>query len=206
MDGPDPKQVVRSGYNAASFRYRGDDADAGKYRPWLDLLRSRLRAGSAVLDLGCGCGVPVARELDAAGYDVTGVDISDVQIERARRLVPRAAFLRCDFVDLVFEDDSFDAVACFYALIHVPRPEQPVLLERVACWLRPGGVLLATVGNTAWTGTQDSWLGGDASMWWSHPDADTYRRWLTDAGLTVIDERFVPEGTSGHLYVAAERP
>jgi ubiquinone/menaquinone biosynthesis C-methylase UbiE len=205
VDVPDPKAVVRAGYDAVSCRYRADDAGTGQYEPWLDLLLQRLQIGSAVLDLGCGCGVPVARELAAAGHDVTGVDISDVQIERARRLVPRASFIRSDFAELTFEDESFDAIATFYALIHVPLPEQPSLLARMARWLRPGALLVATVGHTAWTGTEDAWLGGTAAMWWSHAGADDYRAWFADAGLVIIDDQFVPEGTGGHRYLAAER-
>jgi cyclopropane fatty-acyl-phospholipid synthase-like methyltransferase len=51
----------------------------------------RVSAGSAVLDLGGGCGVPVARRL-APRYAMTGVDLSPVQIERASE----AARNRCE--------------------------------------------------------------------------------------------------------------
>ncbi len=54
----------------------------------------------------------------------TGVDISDVQVERARRLVPGAVFLRADATDLDFPSGSFDAVVCLYALIHMPLDRQ----------------------------------------------------------------------------------
>jgi 2-polyprenyl-3-methyl-5-hydroxy-6-metoxy-1,4-benzoquinol methylase len=49
-----------------------------------------------VLDLGCGAGVPVAREMIARGFKVTGVDISAQQIEQARRNVPEAQFIEGD--------------------------------------------------------------------------------------------------------------
>ena len=62
--------------------YRSDDAGEGRYAPWLAALRERLPAGGAVLDLGCGCGVPVARSLAAAGYQVTGVDRYRGQLAR----------------------------------------------------------------------------------------------------------------------------
>jgi len=48
-----------------------------------------LPSGDMVLDLGCGCGIPVAQEL-AQHFQVTGVDLSEVQIARARQLVPQA--------------------------------------------------------------------------------------------------------------------
>ena len=80
-------EAVRQGYNALSYRYRSGAAEPGRYAPWLAELAERLPPRAAVLDLGCGCGVPVARSLASAGHLVTGVDVSDVQIERARMLV-----------------------------------------------------------------------------------------------------------------------
>ncbi|PWR06533.1 hypothetical protein DKT68_22055 [Micromonospora acroterricola] len=96
MGSDDERDLVRRGYDALSYRYRADDADDGQYAPWLVGLHRRLPASAAALDLGCGCGVPVARFLADAGHHVTGVDISDVQIERARHLVPTGTFLRAD--------------------------------------------------------------------------------------------------------------
>jgi ubiquinone/menaquinone biosynthesis C-methylase UbiE len=201
----DPSDLVRSGYNALSRHYRGDDDTTEQYDRWLADLLVRLPEPGHVLDIGCGCGVPVARRLTAAGHQVTGVDISDVQIERARSLVPDATFIRADATALDFPPETFDAVVCLYALIHMPLGQQPHLLHNIARWLRPQGWLLATTGQDAWTGTEDNWLGGPAPMWWSHTDATTYRSWLHQSGLQVTDQQFVPEGDSGHALFWAHR-
>jgi ubiquinone/menaquinone biosynthesis C-methylase UbiE len=201
----DPTDLVRSAYNALSRHYRGDDDTTEQYDRWLTDLLARLLEHRHVLDIGCGCGVPVARRLAAAGHQVTGVDISDVQIERARSLVPDATFIRADAAVLDLPDESFDAVVCLYALIHMPLDQQPRLLHNIARWLRPGGWLLATTGQDAWTGTEDNWLGGPATMWWSHTDATTYRSWLHQSGLQVTEQRFIPEGDSGHALFWARR-
>ena len=206
MGTDDERDLVRRGYDALSYHYRSDDADDGQYAPWLADLHRRLRASAAVLDLGCGCGVPVARFLANAGHHVTGVDISGVQIERARRLVPIGTFLRADATRLDLPPASFDAVVCLYALIHMPLVDQSGLIHRIATWLRPGGWLLATVGDDAWTGTEDNWLGGPATMWWSHADASTYRSWLRQAALTITSEELIPEGDSAHTLFWAQRP
>ncbi|MFD1544868.1 class I SAM-dependent methyltransferase [Nonomuraea guangzhouensis] len=198
--------LVRHGYNELSYLYRGDEDDDGEYAPWLEELHSRLPPRASVLDLGCGCGVPVARSLAAAGHGVTGVDLSDVQIERARRLVPAATFVRGDATALDLPDASFDAVVCLYTLIHLPLERQPRLIERIAAWLRPSGLLLATAGWEPWTGTEDGWLGGATPMWWSHTDVATYRSWLREAGLEIISEEFIPEGDSGHALFWARKP
>lgn len=199
----DLKAGVRRGYDLVSRAYRADNAAEGEYAEWLDLLESRVPPPAKLLDLGCGCGVPVARRL-ASRYEVIGVDLSPVQIERARALVPAATFVCADMASLDFADASFDAVVCLYSIIHLPLEEQPGFLGNIGRWLRPGGVLIATVGHGAWTGVERDWLGvpgGD--MWWDHADAATYRRWIADAGLIIEDERFVPDGKGGHVFVIA---
>jgi 2-polyprenyl-3-methyl-5-hydroxy-6-metoxy-1,4-benzoquinol methylase len=206
MTADDETDLARRGYNTLSYHYRRDDAAEGRYAPWIADLKRRLPSAGAVLDLGCGCGVPVARILAASGYQVTGVDISEVQIGRARRLVPAGTFLRADATQVGFPAESFDAIVCLYALIHMPLAAQPRLLRRAASWLRPSGWLLAVAGHSAWTGTEDNWLGGHALMWWSHADAGTYRRWLEQAGLEITAEAFVPEGDGGHALFWARRP
>ncbi|HAF09323.1 MAG TPA: class I SAM-dependent methyltransferase [Chloroflexi bacterium] len=201
----DPKTVVRRGYDIVSRAYRADNAAEEGYAEWLDLLEARVPPPAKVLDLGCGCGVPVARRLSPR-YDVTGVDFSRVQIERARTLVPTATFKCADMTTLEFPEGAFDVVVCLFSIIHVPVAEQPAFLRSIARWLRPGGVLIATAGHGAWTGSESGWLGvpgGD--MWWSHADAETYRKWFADAGLIIEEDRFVPEGSGGHVFLVASR-
>jgi 2-polyprenyl-3-methyl-5-hydroxy-6-metoxy-1,4-benzoquinol methylase len=185
---------VRRGYDAVSVRYDQEYGGEAKYSAWLSELSERIPQGGAVLDLGCGSGLPVARNLSAAGFLVTGVDFSEVQIRRARELVPTAEFLRADISDVGFGAESFDAVVSFFALIHLPLDEQSSLLHRIAGWLRPGGVFVATAGYWAWTGYEDNWLGGGAPMWWSQADLASYRAWICQAGLLIDREEFVPEG------------
>jgi len=104
-----PVEVVRRGYDALSWRYRGDDADAEQYKPWIAALIDALDPGSQVIDLGCGCGVPAARDVTAAGHLVTGVDVSEVQIRRARQLVPDATFICADATTVQLPSESYDA-------------------------------------------------------------------------------------------------
>jgi 2-polyprenyl-3-methyl-5-hydroxy-6-metoxy-1,4-benzoquinol methylase len=201
---------VRAGYNVLSRAYRADTADEAtqrQYAEWLGYALDRVPVGGDVLDLGCGNGIPASKGLSDNGFRVTGVDLSDTMVDRARELVPEATFLRGDITEVDFASASFDAVVSFYALIHVPMSDQPDVIARAAHWLRPGGTFVATVGHTAWTGTETDWLGGGVDMWWSHPDAATYRAWIESAGLTIDEERFVPEGTGGHsLFVATRTP
>jgi len=203
------RDLVRRGYDAISRAYRDDDgrASAGtdestdQYARWVDDLAQLLASRARVLDLGCGAGVPATKLLAERGFDVLGVDISAVQVERARRLVSGASFEQADMATWEHEPGTFDAVVSFYALIHLPIQDQRNLLPRIRRWLRPGGYLLAIVGFERWTGIEE-YLG--APMFWDHADRETYLAWLTEAGLTPLWDRFVPEGSVGHTLVLAQ--
>lgn len=202
-----PKDIVKQGYDRISHAYRADDAEVegSDYAAWLDELIPLLEEGVPVLDLGCGCGLPATLIL-SHHFQATGVDLSPVQIERARKLVPDARFLCADMTALDFPPESFAAIVSLYAIIHVPLAEQLPLLHRLSRWLRPGGYLLLTAGHTSWTGTEENWLdvkGG--TMYWSHADAATYRRWLASLGFSLLHERFIPEDDSGHSLFLARK-
>ena len=203
-----PKDIVREGYDKVSHVYRADTFDSAEdpnYGQCIDLLLSHVPDGCRLLDLGCGCGVPAAQKL-AANHDVIGVDISPVQIERARTLVPAAEFVCADMTTVGFPPEGFDAIISLYAIIHVPLEEQPDLFRRIRAWLKPGGWLLCTVGHREWTGTEDDWLGvPGGTMFWSHADEKTYQDWLTALGFRIGEKLFIPEGKGGHTALIARK-
>ena len=205
-----PKDIVRNGYDKVSYAYQGDEIDDGYASQFscLEDVKQLIRLlppGSAVLDLGCGCGIPTARFFADNGFRLTGVDISPVQIRRARKLVPNAVFLCEDMVQLDLPAASFDVVVSLYSIIHVPLPEQPGLFANVRRWLKDGGYFLVTVGGDSWTGTEADWLNvKGANMYWSHTDKDSYQQMLIEHGFTILWDRFIAEGDAGHVLMLAQ--
>ncbi len=181
-----PKRVVEEGYDHMAESYLGSkDPEDPTTLATLEELARGLPSGAAVLDLGCGAGVPVTRWLADHGFAVTGVDFSARQLELAQRLVPAASFVKADMMDLDFPPESFDAVVAFYSIIHLPRTEQPALLEGIRRWLKPGGAFLATWALGAWEGEVSDWEGWGAAMRWSHYDEQTNLRMLREASFEV---------------------
>src|SRR6266516_3966581 len=118
------KAIVEEGYDALEEEYLAWAAriiDDPRER-MLDEFSVRMAPGARVLDLGCGAGLPSTKAL-ANRFAVTGVDISEGQLNAARRNVPQATFIHADLGALDFPFASFDGVTAFYAISHVPRDE-----------------------------------------------------------------------------------
>jgi len=188
--GTNYKALVQQGYDTCAASY----AKARSSWPLAELgtLTGRLRAGATVLDIGCGTGVPIAREL-AREYRVTGVDISGEQIRRARLNVPEAAFVQSDVMTVELADGRFDAAVVFYAVFHLPREEHVGLFRRIHGWLKPGGFLLATLSQRAQAAyTEDDFFG--VTMYWSNFGLDDYMRILTGLGFRVLETTIIGPG------------
>jgi ubiquinone/menaquinone biosynthesis C-methylase UbiE len=180
----DPKHIVAEAYDQIAERYlewRALQPRDVELRQWLKLLHDRVPRGASVLDIGCGAGIPLTRELSES-FDVTGVDIAARQIELARRNVPTARFVHGDVTALGFAAESFHAVVASYSLFHVPRAEHQEVFRLIAGWLRPGGIMLANfgIGNHEVDYSED-WLG--APLFWSSFDADGEITAIASAGL-----------------------
>jgi SAM-dependent methyltransferase len=198
-------EIVREGYDAiadafADWRDRIEGDPRGE---WRAELLTRLPEGARVLELGCGNGDD-AREL-ARRFRVTGIDVSAEQLRRARAAVPGATFVQADFTELELPNDSFDAVASFYVLNHVPRELLAPLFGSIHDWLVPGGLLLTALGTgdtEAWTGT---WLG--TTMFFSSYPPETNSRLLREAGFDLLRDELVtfrePEGEVTFQWVLA---
>jgi ubiquinone/menaquinone biosynthesis C-methylase UbiE len=134
----DPKRVVERGYDRVAHDYARLEGETEWPRMrWLRKMLNKLGPGSSVLDLGCGSGDPADVGI-AQEHKITGVDISQTQINLARQNVPTGNFIQGDAGSVEFPAASFDAVISFYALEHIPREEHETILLRIHHWLRPG--------------------------------------------------------------------
>jgi SAM-dependent methyltransferase len=205
-----PKEIVARGYDAIALRFAEWAGQvASPTIEWVRDLDARLPDDADILELGCGRGVPVAREL-ARRHSVTGVDISGVQIELARHYVPEASFIHADVMELDIARASFDAVVALYLFGHIPAAEQPELVGSICAWLRPGGLALVTLGaGEAGEDVDDDWLG--APMFFASLEADAYTGLLRESRLTPVRDEIVrqtePEhGEVAFRWVLAEAP
>ncbi len=204
----DPKRVVERGYDQVAYEYaRLEGRVEWPRMRWLSRMLGRLGPGSSVLDLGCGSGDPADIEI-AQKHKVTGVDISQAQIDLALRNVPAGRFIHGDAGSVEFPADSFDAVVSFYTLEHIPRDEHETILRRIHDWLRPGGFLLISTEAGEAEGVIAQWLG--APMYFSCFDPETVKQLVCRAGFEIVEtaiETQVEQSTEiPYLWVLARKP
>jgi SAM-dependent methyltransferase len=152
---PDPKQNLydRAGITDVAEFYRtkfvSDEVLDERYFKALDRFDIRfartmwvydnVRAGSTVLELGCGAGMLAI--LKRKGVTLTGVDLSEACVLAARRNRYDRT-VSAELSSLPFPDDSFDYVVSLDVLGHIESDEKDAVLAEIKRVLSPGGVTL----------------------------------------------------------------
>jgi SAM-dependent methyltransferase len=203
----EPKRVVRDGYDQIGLQYEIWADHAGVRQKYLSEVRAAVPVGERVVDLGCGTGRHGTRHL-AERYQVVGVDISPVSVSLAQKAIPAARFVVGDMTDVSFRLGVLGGVTAFFSLIHVPRNEQVDVLRATRSWLRPGGMLVVTMGVSDSEDDTGSFLG--TPMYWSSWSRADNVRLVEEAGYrlrSATDETELENGTPvTHLWVIAHAP
>jgi ubiquinone/menaquinone biosynthesis C-methylase UbiE len=171
-------------------------------------LIERLPAGAQVLDIGCGTGVPTARQLADAGLRVTGIDISPGMLALARVNVPEAEFLQADAVD--FAGTGFDAAVAFFSLLMLSRADIDRALAAIHEGLKPGGHFVLSMVEADLDDTTLSFLGNPIRV--TGYLRDELTAVVAAAGFEVLDLRslsYAPASTEAYpeiqLFLHARR-
>jgi SAM-dependent methyltransferase len=194
-------EVVRAGYDRLGDRYTAERAKADNWKE-VEAFMSLLPSQGRVLDAGSGTGLPIARRLVEAGFEVAGIDFSKTMIATARKNVPAATFQQMDLTAIDLPRESFDGVISCYAIIHIPREFHADVFRSFHTILKPGGAMLVSVASWAWEEFAD-YLGVD--MFWSHFDPAESEALIAEAGFEIEFGRDVESGGEKHHWVLARK-
>ena len=159
-----------------------------------------LKPGMTLLDCGCGSGsITVGLAKAVAPGQVTGIDISEVEVERATERAASAGIINLRFQQgnlyrVDFPDNSFDAVFGHNVLEHLSDPSSA--LQEMRRVLKPGGII--GIRDVDWNGSllapddellhqyfviyEAYWIGGGGS-----PNMGRYLRGLlTSSGFSDV--------------------
>ena len=109
---------------------------------------NQLPKGSRILDVGCGIGGSARILARDYGFEVVGVTISQVQIQRANQLTPKnlnCSFRLMDALDLSYKEDTFDGVWSVEAGPHIP--DKQLYADEMLRVLKPNGIMVVADWN-----------------------------------------------------------
>jgi len=151
----------------------------GRVRDWA----LTLRRGAAVLDLGCGTGLPITKVLVDEGLDVFAIDAAPSLVAAFRNNLPQVPVACESAIESGFFERKFHAVISWGLMFLLEPDEQRTLIAKIGDALEPGGRLLFTAQaqpvawNDVMTGQESRSLG-----------ADEYRRLLAAERIVVTSE------------------
>lgn len=184
-----------NGYEAVAGAFMshrsGSSIGVAMVRRWTE----ELPPSAAVLDLGCGHGVPISRVLVERGLTVYGIDASPSMIDRFRACFPGAVAECAGVENSEFFGRAFDGVIAWGLMFLLSPDVQANLVQKVSRVLKPGGRFLFTAPRQAseWqdtlTGRKSVSLGSDA-----------YIRLVHKSGMVVLEES-EDEGENHYYFV-----
>jgi len=120
--------------------YYSDPTFHGGTRPFIELCKTRIPFGAAILEVGSGPTNECSKVLSEIGR-VTGLDV-DPDVNENRWLSQAFVF---EGKKMPFLDASFDACVSNFVVEHLANPEEH--FEEVARVLRPGGIYCLRTPN-----------------------------------------------------------
>lgn len=172
-------------------------------KPYLDRaissLKSDMKLGKRVLDLGCGTGEPIGQYFVDTGFQVTGVDGSSKMLEIAKSRCPKIEFILCDMRALNL-NEKFDLVIAWHSFFHLSQDDQRAMFKTFASHLKKGGILLFTSGPEA--GEVWSNNGGE-NLYHASLSTNEYRDLLKQHDFTVLEHKLSdPECGDATVWLA----
>lgn len=163
-------------------------------RAWLEKFVRTIPRGGQILDLGCGGGEPVDRFLIDRGYRLTGVDIAPAMIKLARTRFFRHKWIEADIARFGAESSAYDGIVAWSSLFHLEHEYQDKLIQRMAIWLKRGGVALFNTGPE--NGVSLGELGGE-ELFHASLSPGEYRAIFAKSGLAELAHRIADPDCGG---------
>lgn len=142
QDPPAPEQMGEH-YGAdydRSVAAAGDSPE--RWRGRVRTIAQYKRSG-ALLDLGCSSG-GFLQAMAGPSWKLHGIEMSESVARKAEAASGAQVFVG-DILDAPWAPASFDVITCFHVFEHLYEPQ--AVLQKVAEWLRPGGIFYLMVPN-----------------------------------------------------------
>lgn len=153
------------------------------------------------LDVGAGYGFLLQQIMTRYGIRSVGVELSEQEARYGQEQL-EVDIRNCTLAESGLLKDSFDFVACFEVIEHIPDP--PIFLNELLSYVKPGGYILVMTDNFESRVARQ--LGPDFPKWIphshiSHFGPETLERLFTDADIEIVSRlSYTPWELLARLY------
>ncbi len=179
------KKIIKDTYNKTAQDYHKKWSDYSPLfkRTSKEFLK-HIPKGGKILDLGCGPGRD-AKYFSQKGYQVLGIDFSSKMLKIARKVAPKAKFLKQDIYNFDISD-KFDGVWLSFVLLHIKRSKTVQVLASVKSLLKSGGVLFISTKEGKGESLEKDNIDKSLKMYEVYYTKEEIKRLLKEAGFDPI--------------------
>lgn len=145
---------------------------------WCKLFSS----GSSILDVGCGCGIPISKILIENNFSVYGIDASAKMIDAYKENFPNIISACEPIEQSSFFNQTFDGIISWGVMFLLPVKSQYILIQKAASSLNANGRFLFTSPKQ-----KCLWKDNLTELTSISLGIKTYQTILEDDGLMLID-------------------
>jgi SAM-dependent methyltransferase len=139
-----------------------------------------------LLDFGCGPGRDL-RYFSSLGHRAVGVE-GCAEFAKMARVYSKCEVLEQNFLSLSLPKETFDGIFANASLFHVPTKMLPRVLGELRDALKPRGVLFSSNPRGH---DEEGW---NVDRYGCYHSLESWRRFLTEAGLTEVTHYYRPTG------------
>lgn len=177
-------------YDQSPYKYQASTegmTPSKEFEHFIELLK-----GKTVLDAGCAFGRDTAA-FSQEGLDVTGIDLSEGLLNKAKELYPTLNFQKMDVRSLDFKDESFDGVWSHATLLHLNDQDLSKALSEINRVLKPEGALFVSFKKGEGSSEVVESFSSDAARFYNFKTFDALEPILDAAGFKGIDGYYINE-------------
>ncbi len=197
--------IVTQSYNSNEYNnvYRTQkELTTFEYSAINTYLRKMSSDKPYIIDIGCGAGIPFDAYFSNQGCKIIGIDISSVQINKAKMNVPSAKFINTDF--MLYQDTIlYDGAVLLYSLFHIQREYHPRVMQKIFNLLKPQGKVLLNIRKEDCGKLKYRKNFCGKPMCWSHYDYNTFLEIVSYIGFSyeIIGDEKSFGSPESHLWL-----
>lgn len=197
----DPDAIIALYERHADTWDRSRSGELVLEREWMARLLSLVPAAGAILDIGCGCGQPIAKYLIEHGFGVVGVDSSARMIAKCRARWPDADWQVADMRSLAL-GRTFQGLIAWDSFFHLSQADQRAMFPIFGQHAAAGAPLMFTSG-TGHGEAIGSYQG--EPLYHASLAPEEYRSLLEAHGFSVVAHRVADPDCGGHTIWLARK-